>query len=201
MAAFLQKYPKASVWIAPGQYGPYGSCGGVTMTKLDDDDNNNNDDDNEPCNMGYRVDGILYDPPTTSLLPVSSSSSSLQPQPQPQQPQSPWMDEFDYTTLYVNLPKSAGPVSEVAFVHRPTKILIVTDAVVYIPDRAPSILETYFDPDVVQNDVTFWPKTVLQAVFLPLRVVEEEKEEDDTTTTTEHQRQYFPGYDAIANRF
>ena len=44
MNAFLTKYPDASVWISPGQYGPFGSCG-LTLQ--------------EGCNMGYRVDGIL----------------------------------------------------------------------------------------------------------------------------------------------
>ena len=27
MKAFARKYPKASVWVTPGQYGPFGTCG------------------------------------------------------------------------------------------------------------------------------------------------------------------------------
>ena len=27
MKAFASKYPKASVWVTPGQYGPFGTCG------------------------------------------------------------------------------------------------------------------------------------------------------------------------------
>lgn len=199
MAAFLQHYPKASVWIAPGQYGPFGSCG-LTLLLNDDNDNNDNNDNSKPCNMGYRVDGILYDPPTLS---ASSLPQQQQPQRHSPQQQPPWMDEFDYTTLYVNLPENAGPVSEVAFVHRPTKTLIVTDAVVFIPDEAPSILETYFDAKVVQNDVTFWPKTVLQSVFLPLRFVNNNNDDDTATTIMEEGGGgggFYPGYEAIKNR-
>ena len=43
MKAFLSKYPDATVWISPGQYGPFGECG----FDLND------------CSMGYRVDGVF----------------------------------------------------------------------------------------------------------------------------------------------
>jgi len=152
MKAFLQKYPTAKVWISPGQFGPLGICG----TTL-----------NEPCNMGYRVDGIL------------GSKDDGSPTPS-------WANEFDIATLYVELPKNAGPVSEVAFCHRPTKTLVVTDAVVYIPSGTPpDIFSTYFDNNVIQNDSNFWAKSVLQAVFLPLRTDSEGK---------------YPGYEAIKDR-
>jgi len=49
VGAFCKKYPNASVWISPGQYGPFGKCG-RTMA--------------EDYNMGYRIDGII--PPTSS---------------------------------------------------------------------------------------------------------------------------------------
>jgi len=131
MKDFLKKYPQAQVWVSPGQYGPFGSCGLKGET-----------------NMGYKVDGILSDDPSN--------------------PVPPWADEFDMATLYVDIPENAGPVSEAAFCHRPSKTLVATDAVVYIPSVAPDILGTYFDKEVVQ-DPTFWPRSVLQAVFLPLR--------------------------------
>eukprot|EP00536_Pseudo-nitzschia_multiseries_P019340 jgi/Psemu1/232075/e_gw1.4534.1.1 len=111
MKAFLEKYPSAKVWIAPGQYGPLGNCG----TSLTD-----------KSKMGYRVDGIFGDK---------------------SRPPPPWSDEFDIATLYVDLPKNAGPVSEVAFCHRPTKTLITTDAVVYVPKEPSNILSTYFDEE------------------------------------------------------
>jgi hypothetical protein len=149
MQAFLQKYPKAKVWISPGQFGPLGICGKTLEEK---------------CKMGYRVDGILG----------------------PGNPLPPWANEFDIATLYVELPKNAGPVSEVAFCHRPTKTLIATDAVVYLPSgSAPEIFSTYFDADTVNNDPTFWPRSVLQAVFLPLRT-------DD--------RGNYPGFEALQDR-
>jgi hypothetical protein len=43
IAAFCKRYPEASVWISPGQYGPFGKCG---LDLLD-------------CKMGYKVDGVL----------------------------------------------------------------------------------------------------------------------------------------------
>lgn len=133
MSAFVKRYPHAKVWVAPGQYGPLGSCG-TTMTS-------------DTNTLGYRIDGILGDPHHSPP---------------------PWADEFDIATLYVDLPRNAGPVSEVAFCHRPTKTLVSTDAVVYVPSQVPPILSTYFD-DATMQDPNFWPKSVLQAVFLPLR--------------------------------
>ena len=69
---------------------------------------------------------------------------------------------------YVNLPENAGPVSEAAFYHRPTRTLVATDAVVFVPTAPPPIFNTYFDERSV-GDPDFWAKSVLQAVFLPLR--------------------------------
>ena len=152
MKAFLKRYPKASVWISPGQYGPFGSCG---LSKR------------ESINMGYKVDGILGDP--TSEAPV-------------------WASEFDIATFYVSIPKNAGPVSEVAFCHKPTKTLIATDAVVFIPDEKSvnkEIFTTYFQDPLVTEDETFWTRTALQAVFLPLRT---------------DQNGAYPGFDALQNR-
>ena len=135
MAAFVKRYPKASVWIAPGQYGPFGECGL----------------DAASAKMGYRVDGVF---PTG--------------RPKAGDAMPPWSSEFEMRTLYVDLPENAGPVAETAFFHRPTKSLVTTDAVVYVPDEPPPIFGTYFgDKDL--GDPSFWPKSVIQAVFLPLR--------------------------------
>ena len=166
MQAFTKKYPEAKVWISPGQYGPFGSCG--------------KDTDYDPVktskSMGYRVDGILGD------------NMKVQPS---------WLvgedgkGEFDMATLYVDIPQNAGPVSEVAFCHRPTKTLIATDAVVFIPEEAPSIFETYFDTATINTDPTFWARSVLQAVFLPLR----------GSTNEKTGKAYYPGFtDALQNR-
>jgi len=148
--SFCQKFPDASVWISPGQYGPFGSCG-MTLDK------------STSSKMGYRVDGIFGD---DNNMP-------------------PWANEFDIATLFVELPENAGPVSEVAFCHRPSKTLVATDAVVYIQDGpAPAIFSTYFD-EATTRDTYFWPKTVLQSVFLPLR-------------TDEYGN--YPGYEALRGR-
>lgn len=138
MGAFVKRYPDASVWVTPGQYGPFGACGM---------------DDGRGCKMGYRVDGVL---PVGKLLSSGTGSNPL------------WADEFDARTLYVSLPGNAGPVSESAFYHKPTKTLVTTDAVVFVPDSAPPIFGSYFDESLT-SDRDFWPKSVLQAVFLPFR--------------------------------
>mmetsp|Transcript_50299 Transcript_50299/g.75136 ORF Transcript_50299/g.75136 Transcript_50299/m.75136 type:complete len:460 (-) Transcript_50299:140-1519(-) len=151
MKEFCKRFPDAQVWISPGQYGPFGSCGRSSTT--------------EKVQMGYRVDGILGG----------------------DDPLPPWADEFDMTTLYVSLPENAGPVSEVAFCHRPTKTLIATDAVVFVPEEGPPpIFGTYFDSQTMNSSPNFWEKSVLQAVFLPLR--------QDSRTGA------YPGFEALKNR-
>jgi len=159
--AFCKKYPQASVWISPGQYGPFGSCG-MSLK--------------EPFKLGYKVDGIF------GMDSNSNSNDSDNDKSRP-----PWADEFDYSTLYVSLPENAGPVSEVAFVHKPTKTLIATDGVVFIPEKPSAIFSTYFD-EATLSQPNFWPKSVLQSVFLPLRV-------DESTGTN-----VYPGYEAIQGR-
>jgi hypothetical protein len=68
----------------------------------------------------------------------------------------------------LTLPENAGPVSEFAFCNCPTKTLIATHSVIYVPDGlAPSIFSTYFD-DATTRDPDFWPKSVVQSLFLPL---------------------------------
>mmetsp|Transcript_32413 Transcript_32413/g.64234 ORF Transcript_32413/g.64234 Transcript_32413/m.64234 type:complete len:226 (+) Transcript_32413:360-1037(+) len=115
--------------------------------------------------MGCRVDGVV---------PLAGGRG----------PAPPWADEFDYRTLYVVPPGAAGPVSEVAMVHRPTRTLICADAVVYVPDAPPPILDTYFSPGTTA-DPSFWPRTVLQAVFLPLRMTADGR---------------YPGYEALRGK-
>mmetsp|Transcript_4145 Transcript_4145/g.11410 ORF Transcript_4145/g.11410 Transcript_4145/m.11410 type:complete len:316 (-) Transcript_4145:250-1197(-) len=164
MKAFVRRYPDASVWVTPGQYGPFGTCG--------------MDNSRRGCNMGYRVDGVL---PVGAL---QSGAKGAGPLP-------PWADEFDARTLYVSLPENAGPVSESAFFHKRTKTLLTTDAVVYVPDSAPPIFSSYFDSSLT-SDVDFWPKSVLQAVFLPLR-----RGEGDGARTDDER---WPSYASVRGR-
>jgi len=50
MASFVRFYPQATVWVSPGQRGPFGSC----------------DQDVASANMPYHLDGVL--PPRSSTL-------------------------------------------------------------------------------------------------------------------------------------
>lgn len=145
MASFCRAHSDASVWVSPGLYGPFGSCG-QTME--------------EPKSLNYRIDGIL--------------GGTSQPPP--------WADEFDMATIYASLPENAGPVSEVAFCHKPTQTLVATDAVIFVPSTMPAIFGTYFAD--TSFSPYFWERSVLQAVFLPLRF----------------QENAYPGFGALENR-
>ena len=102
----------------------------------------------------------------------------------PKDPQPPWAGEIDTRLFYVDLPGNAGPVAEAAFLHKASKTLLATDAVAWIPrGTAPDIFRTVF-PDSLVDTADFWPKSVLQAVFLSLR------QDGDA----------WPGYDAITDR-
>lgn len=114
--------------------------------------------------LPYRVDGVLGD--------VAS-------------PTPPWAAELEYKVFYADIEGNAGPVSEVAFYHRPSTTLIVTDAVVFVPPTPPALFETVFGEEQVRKP-EFWPKSVLQAVFLPLR-------QDEATGE-------WPGYERIKGR-
>ena len=53
MKAFASKYPKASVWVTPGQYGPFGTCGLTAAS----------------AKLGYRVDGTPHPHPNPKPYP------------------------------------------------------------------------------------------------------------------------------------
>lgn len=179
MKQFVQKYPKAKVWIAPGQYGPFGECGAIKSGMSADQMEKVVHDASKT--MGYRVDGVL---------PIGSLSKDSAETIMPTNLRPSWINDgtFAAETLYVELPENAGPVSEISFHHKKSNTLFVTDAVVCVPSSKDfpiqPIFETYFDSKDL-SDPTFWPKTVLQAVFLPLRAESEI---------------YYPGYEALANR-
>ncbi|KAL7539604.1 hypothetical protein ACHAWF_006460 [Thalassiosira exigua] len=181
MKQFLLKYPDAEVWISPGQYGPFGECGVVTE---DMDEKQVNDVVSKATKtMGYRVDGIL---------PVKLASPLGAKELQPKNMFPPWAETFHIEVLCVDLPGNAGPVSECAFVHKPSKTLAVVDAVICVPSvklfELQPIFSTYFD-SVTLEDPGFWQRTVLQAVFLPLR-----------TESNQSGISVYPGYEALADR-
>lgn len=194
MGQFLRAYPEADVWISPGQYGPFGACGVVD----EDMDEGQVEEAVRKAGktMGYRVDGIL------PVRGRGSPPGTREGKPTNMFP--PWADSFDTEVLCVDLPGNAGPVSECAFLHKSSKTLVVTDAVICVPsvstagtagakDSAPRfplqpIFSSYYDQATL-SDPTFWPRTVLQAVFLPLRA-----EPGPTGTAV------YPGYEALAGR-
>ena len=183
MKQFLSKYPNVEdVFISPGQYSVFGECGIVT----DDMDKEQVDTIVKKASktMGYRVDGIL---------PVKVQQQE-ETQSKPANMFPSWSDAFDFEVLCLQLEGNAGPVSEVALFHKSSMSLIVTDAVICVPsvgdDSYPlqPIYSTYFDEDTT-SDPTFWQRTVLQAVFLPLR--SESLPNGDIT---------YPGFDALGNK-
>ncbi|KAJ8599810.1 hypothetical protein CTAYLR_004004 [Chrysophaeum taylorii] len=139
---FARRFPEALVWVAPGQYGPFGTL---------------------PKKMPYPVAGVLGEP--------SQTQNPL------------WPPDLQVKVFFVDLPQNAGPACEVALLHSPTSTLVVTDAVSWIPRTPPSIFASLFGREL-ETDLDFWPKSVLQAVFLKLR-----KEGDA-----------WPAYDKITNR-
>jgi len=183
MKQFVQRYQKAKVWVAPGQYGPFGECGAIKAGMSADQIKKVVHDASKT--MGYHISGVL---------PIGSLSKDSAESVMPKNLRPSWINDgtFGVETLYVELPENAGPVSESAFHHKASNTLFVTDAVVCVPSSTDfpiqPIFETYFDATVL-SDPTFWPRTVLQAVFLPLRA------ESDSLGT-----QYYPGYEALANR-
>jgi len=67
---------------------------------------------------------------------------------------------------------------------------------VYVPDSPPPIFRTYFDDETV-SEPSFWPKSVLQAVFLPLR--QQSQAEPDVSGSSSMNQQW-PGYGATQGR-
>ncbi|CAJ1392473.1 unnamed protein product [Effrenium voratum] len=86
---FARRYPKASVWVAPGV--------------------------SAPC----RVDGVL---------------GTSEP---------PWRKQIDFQVFYVAPPETAGTYAETAFFHKKSQTLLLTDAVLQVPEQPPEILKSY----------------------------------------------------------
>ena len=105
------------------------------------------------CKMGYRAD---------SALPIGGLGESTG------MSRPPWADKLYAATLYVSLPENAGSVSGSTSFHKLTRSMITVDLVVYVTDATPPIFGTYFNKRTVSNP-DFWPKSVLQAIFPPLR--------------------------------
>lgn len=114
MAAFVGKFPRAKVYVAPGQY----------TWPVD-------------LPLGFRVDGVLSDENKASV---------------------PFADEIDFTGWFFK--PFAGSISEVAFFHKKSKTLLVTDACIFIDEEPPEVLKRK------NVKLPLWKKMALQACFL-----------------------------------
>jgi len=87
--------------------------------------------------LGFRVDGVLQDGDMTT----------------------PWASEIEQKVVYAEV--GIGKCSEVAFFHKKTASLLVTDAVIYISDKQPEVLDAF-----VKDEADKWQKSALMACFL-----------------------------------
>ncbi|CAE8689775.1 unnamed protein product [Polarella glacialis] len=55
----------------------------------------------------------------------------------------PWEQEIEYKVFYVGPPETAGTYAETAFFHKKTNTLLITDAVLKVPDMPPPVLASY----------------------------------------------------------
>ncbi|CAL1159812.1 unnamed protein product [Cladocopium goreaui] len=123
LADFARIYPKASVWVSPGQ--------GASPT--------------DPP-LGPRIDGVL------------GRSSA------------PWENEIECKVFYVAPPETAGTYAETAFFHKKTKTLLLTDAVLKVPQQPPEILASYgYDGTPRELSEAEWYYKFLAFNFLELR--------------------------------
>ena len=116
--AFCKQFPKATVWIQPGQWA-------------------------FPINLPIEYYGVNQRGQRLRELPLPGqpvSSRKYQPttttNPIPE-----WMSDFEYEVLGPLYFQSVGGFSETAFFHKNSKTLIVTDSVVSITKDAPPIIQ------------------------------------------------------------
>ena len=76
-----------------------------------------------------------------SLEGFGSAASRGQLRPMPSPEQAPWRDVLDHRTLAPLVFKSVGTYSETAMFHKPSKTLLLTDAVVAVPKEPPAIIQ------------------------------------------------------------
>ena len=108
----------------------------------------------------------------TCVLPADSS-------------QTPFADEFDYAILG-DIDLKLGQFEEVAFLHKRSQTLLVTDSIVSIPDRPPGIIEKDLFPllfharesaresivDTPENRIKGWKRICLFSMYFRSSVLE-----------------------------
>ncbi|EKX42545.1 hypothetical protein GUITHDRAFT_54562, partial [Guillardia theta CCMP2712] len=73
-------------------------------------------------------------------------------------PNVPWSKEIEQKVVYAEV--GIGKTSEVAFFHKKSSTLFVTDAVIFIPPEAPEVLKAY------REEENKWKKSALMSCFL-----------------------------------
>lgn len=114
--AFCKNFPRATVWIQPGQWA-------------------------FPVDLSIDYLGVNQRGAKFRELPVPGKSLSekfrtTKPYPPPE-----WANEIEYEVLGPFKFKSVGAFSETAFYHKETKSLIVTDTVVSVTKTPPPIIQ------------------------------------------------------------
>ena len=114
---FCQQFPKATVWVQPGQW-------------------------SFPLNLPIDALGVTQRGTLFRELPVPGggvSNSIFKPTEKYGFPE--WKDEIDYEVLGPFAFESVGGFSETAFYHKNSKTLLVTDTVVSVDKNPPAIVE------------------------------------------------------------
>jgi len=112
---FCQYFPKATVWLQPGQW-------------------------SFPINLPIELLGVTQRGPRLREIPNNSISTpyryyaNINPIPE-------WSKDIEFETLGPLRFQSVGGFSETAFFHKSTKTLIVTDTVASVSDQPPKIIE------------------------------------------------------------
>lgn len=145
---FASHYPKATVWIQPGQW-------------------------SFPVDAGIEFYGLRQRGPRLREIPVLDANNQLV-EPVSKQyryyaerdGQIPeWIADFDYEVLGPFKFQSVGGFSETAFYHKSSKSLIVTDTVVSVSESPPPIIEEdprallFHSRDTISDTVQDTPAT------------------------------------------
>ena len=158
---FCQKFPKATVWVQPGQWAfpidlPIYSLGVTQRGKQ------------------FRELPIPGKPATESVFRASARYGLPE-----------WIDEIDYEVLGPLKFESVGAFSETAFFHKPSKTLLVTDTVVSVDKNPPPIIQedprallfhardniTEIVDDTIENRQRGWRRMVqFGLVFFPSQI-------------------------------
>jgi hypothetical protein len=158
---FCQKFPKATVWIQPGQWA-------------------------FPVDLPMDALGVIQKGKQFRELPVTgipASNSVFRASAKYGPPE--WQDEIEYEVLGPLKFESVGAFSETAFFHKPSKTLLVTDTVVSVDKTPPPIIQedprallfhardniTEIVQDTVENRQRGWRRMVqFGLVFFPSQI-------------------------------